>query len=66
MVLTILLAWLVLAALAAVFLYCCSRVSEGPTGELADDDFAAEPAASTTLAWAIPEATERRFAPPGQ
>jgi hypothetical protein len=30
MVLTIFVVWLVLAALAVFFMYCCSRVSEGP------------------------------------
>ena len=42
MILTILVAWLVLAGLAALFLYCCSRVSNGVGRELAEEDFTAE------------------------
>jgi hypothetical protein len=41
MVLTILIGWLALAALAVFFVYCCSRVSNGERRELSDDDFAA-------------------------
>ena len=43
MVLTILLGWLALGALAVFFVYCCSRVSNGATRALTDDDFAAQP-----------------------
>ena len=43
MVLTILLGWLALGALAVFFVYCCSRVSNGERRELTDDDFASQP-----------------------
>jgi hypothetical protein len=48
MVLTILFVWIALAVLAALFLYCCSRVSNGPRRELDDDDFTTEPHSSAT------------------
>jgi hypothetical protein len=38
MVLMIFLAWIALGALAVLFVYCCSRVSNGPR-DLADDDW---------------------------
>jgi hypothetical protein len=38
MVLTIFVVWLVLAALAVFFMYCCSRVSEGPRRENRDNE----------------------------
>jgi len=66
MVLTILIGWLALAALAAFFIYCCSFVSNGKRRELTDDDFAAEPpgprgrGAPLGAAWAMPTAYERR------
>jgi hypothetical protein len=50
MVLTILIGWVALAALAALFLYCCSRVSNGERRVLTDDDFAAEPLGPVTAA----------------
>ena len=37
MVLTIFVVWLVLAALAVFFMYCCSRVSEGRRRENRDN-----------------------------
>jgi len=43
MVLTIFIVWLALAALAVFFVYCCSRVSNGATRALTDDDFAVQP-----------------------
>lgn len=42
MILTIFVVWLALAALAAFFLYCCSRVSNGPIRERDNDEFATE------------------------
>jgi hypothetical protein len=42
MVLTILIAWIALGALAVLFMYCCSRVSNGPRRGLMDDDFTAD------------------------
>jgi hypothetical protein len=42
MVLTIFVVWLILAALAAFFVYCCSRVSNGPRQERRGDEFEAE------------------------
>ena len=69
MVLTILIGWLALAALATLFVYCCSCVSNGKRSELTDDDFAAEsPAPLDTgarvgAAWAVPTAYERRRTP---
>ena len=51
MILTILAAWLVLAGLAALFLYCCSRVSNGLDRELADEDFTAGLSRRPTGAW---------------
>ena len=42
MVLKILITWIALGALAVLFMYCCSRVSNGPRGDLGDDDFAAD------------------------
>ena len=52
MILTILVAWLVLAGLAALFLYCCSRVSEGVGRELTAEDFTGELTRRTTRTWA--------------
>ena len=72
MVLTILLAWLALAAIAALFVYCCSVVSNGARRELVDDDFAAEPRRPhdrdirASPAWTMPTAYEHRFERPGQ
>jgi len=69
MVLTILMGWLALAALAVFFIYCCSRVSNGERRELSDDDFAAEPpgalgrGARLGAAWAMPSTHERRRTP---
>jgi len=69
MVLTILIGWLALAVLAAFFVYCCSRVSNGERHELSDDDFPAEPpgplgsGARVSAAWAMPTAYERRRTP---
>ena len=69
MVLTILMGWLALGALAVFFVYCCSRVSNGERNELANDDFVAEPprpsgkGASLSADWAVPAAYERRRAP---
>jgi hypothetical protein len=42
MVLTIFVVWLVLAAAAAFFVYCCSRVSDGATRDRVDNDLAVE------------------------
>jgi len=42
MILTIFVVWLVLAALAALFVYCCSVVSNGPRQELRRDEFPAD------------------------
>ena len=66
MVLTILMGWLALAVLAAFFVYCCSRVSNGERRELGDDDFPAGPLGSGArvgAAWAMPTAYERRRTP---
>jgi len=69
MVLTILMAWLGLAVLAALFVYCCSCVSNGARRELSDDDFPAEPpwplgrGDRVSASWAIPTAYERRRMP---
>jgi hypothetical protein len=41
-VLTILLIWTALCAVAVVFVYCCSLVSHGPRRELTEDEFSAE------------------------
>ena len=38
MILEILLAWIGLGALAVLFLYCCSRVSNGPRPEQTEND----------------------------
>ena len=69
MVLTILIGWLALAALAVFFVSCCSRVSNGERRELSDDDFPVEPprpragGARLSAAWAMPTAYERRRMP---
>ena len=70
MVLTILMAWLGLAVLAAFFVYCCSRVSNGERREPSDDDIAPEPprplrgrGAKVSATWAMPTAYERRRSP---
>jgi hypothetical protein len=42
MILTIFVVWLVLATLAALFVYCCSVVSNGPRQELRRDEFLAD------------------------
>jgi hypothetical protein len=47
MVLTILIAWIALGALAVFFVYCCSRVSNGPRRELADDEYTDDPASAS-------------------
>ena len=66
MILTILMGWLALGALAVFFVYCCSCVSNGERRELSDDDFPAEPpgplgsGARVSAAWAMPTAYERR------
>jgi hypothetical protein len=39
--LIVLLTWVALCAAAVFFVYCCSRVSNGPTREFMDDDFPA-------------------------
>jgi hypothetical protein len=41
-VLTIILIWIALCAVAVFFVYCCSRVSNGPGRELTEDEFRAE------------------------
>ena len=43
MVLHILIAWIALGAVAVLFMYCCSRVSNGPREVLDDDDFSTGP-----------------------
>jgi hypothetical protein len=42
MVLDILLVWMALAALAVLFMYCCSRVSNGPRRDLTVDELVTE------------------------
>ena len=66
MILTILMGWLALGALAVFFVYCCSCVSNGERRDLNDGDFAAETpgargrGARATADWAMPTAYERR------
>ena len=48
MVLTIFFVWIALAVLAALFLYCCSRVSNGSRRDLDDDGFTTPPHSSAT------------------
>jgi len=58
MALMILIAWPALAALVALFIYCCSCVSDGARGEFTDDDFDQTPpgdsGARVNFGWAIP------------